>query len=94
MVTALAGTPEIVGGEFGVGGTSFGLTLILNGPTERVSRPSVTLIVMSAVSPTSASVGVPASAPVSVSKLAHVGLFSTVNSRKSLSASDALGVNE
>ena len=70
------------------------MILILNGPTERVSRPSVTLIVMSAVSPTSASVGVPVSAPVSVLNVAHVGLFSIVNSRKSSSASDACGVKE
>ena len=59
-----------------------------------MSAPSVTLIVMSAVSPTSASVGVPVSAPVSALNVAHVGLFSIVNSRKSSSASDACGVKE
>ena len=67
-VTAAAGTPEIVGGEFGGRRPSRGLVLILNGPTERLSLPSVTLIVMSSLSPTSASPGVPLSVPVSGSK--------------------------
>src|SRR5262245_3191133 len=87
--------PEIVGGEFVGGGVVVrARTVMRNGPTERVSRPSLTLIVMSPVSPTLASPGVPVSAPVSALNAAHVGLPSIVNSRKSSSASEALGVNE
>ena len=94
IVTAAAGTPEIVGGLFAGGVWVRARTVMRNGPTERVSLPSLTLIVMSIVSPTLLSPGVPVSAPLSSLNVAQVGLFSMVNSRKSSSASDACGVNE
>ena len=64
---------------------------------ERADRalvaPSVTLIVISSVSPTSVSGGMPLSVPVSVLNSAHLGGFSMENSMKSPSASLASGVN-
>ncbi len=67
--------------------------MILNGPIERVSRPSVTVIVMSSLSPTFVSCGVPVSMPVSASNVAHSGLLVMKNSRKSPSSgSTALGL--
>ncbi len=65
--------PEIVGGLLTVGGRLRPLILMVNGPIERVSRPSVTLMVMSPLSPTLASSGMPVSVPVSVSKVAQDG---------------------
>src|SRR5687767_503653 len=48
IVTAVAGVPEIFGATFDGGGVWLrGLIEMRNGPTERVSRPSETLIVMS-----------------------------------------------
>jgi hypothetical protein len=94
-MTLGAGEPEIVGGVLaGGGGALRGLTTIRNGPIERESRPSVTVIVMSPVSPTCSSPGEPVSAPVSAFNCAHAGTPSPLNSRKSLSASLAVGVNE
>jgi hypothetical protein len=72
IATEAAGVPEIAGGKFGGGGWR-PLVLMLNGPIERLSLPSVTLIVMSAESPTSPSSGMPLRVPVSGLKSAHAG---------------------
>jgi hypothetical protein len=64
------------------------------GPTELVSVPSLTVMVMSSVVPTCATSGVPVSAPVCVLNCAHDGAFETVKVRVSLSASLTAGANE
>ena len=59
---------------------------------ETVSMPSVTLITISLVVPTSVAVGVPLKVPVSVAKDAHTGLLLILKMRVSSSASDTDGV--
>jgi hypothetical protein len=87
--------PEIVGALFDVeGGCERPLTRIVKGPMERVSLPSVIVIVTSPLSPTFVSAGVPVSSPVSSLKVAHTGLLVMVYSRKSPSASFASGWKE
>lgn len=54
--------------------------------------PSLTLITMFELVPTSAAVGVPDRRPVVVLKLAQAGLFAIPKATVSLSGSDAVGV--
>jgi hypothetical protein len=73
-MTAAEGTPEMVGALLPGDGVSVRpFTRILKGPMERVSRPSVTVMVISSESPTCASSGVPLSKPVSSLKVAQAG---------------------
>jgi hypothetical protein len=73
-MTEAEGTPAIVGGLLpGDGVLVRPFTRMLKGPMERVSRPSVTVMVMSSDSPTCASPGVPVNTPVSSLKAAHAG---------------------
>ena len=72
---AVAGAePEIVGGAGGGGALGGAETLTVNGASDALATPSLTLITMFAKLPTLAAVGVPASMPVAVLKLAHPGL--------------------
>ncbi len=52
---------------------------MVNGAREVLDAPSFTLITILASVPTSASPGVPVSAPFELSKAAHAGLFWMLN---------------
>ena len=64
------GEPEIVGGGGALGGAE---TVMVNGLSDALAKPSLTLITMFGKLPIFAVVGVPASWPVAVLKLAHAG---------------------
>jgi len=76
----------MVGGVFGVLAT-----IIENAGSEVVSVPSLTLMVIALVVPTSVLAGVPLMAPLAVLKLAQVGRLLTLKVRVSPSASLAVG---
>jgi hypothetical protein len=56
-----------------VGATTAALTVIVNAGNDADELPSLTLITMPAVAPTSAALGVPLNCPVAVLKLAQGG---------------------
>ncbi|MNR13690.1 hypothetical protein D3C85_1301120 [compost metagenome] len=68
------------------------VTVRLNAVKFTLNSPSLTLIAMPVVVPTSALVGVPLNVPVSVSKLAHEGLLLMLNTNVSESSSGTVGV--
>ena len=86
-VTEVAGVPLMVGGVFGILAT-----VIEKAESEVVVIPSLTLIVILLVVPTSVLPGVPLIAPLVVLKLAQVGKLLTLKVRVSPSASLAVGV--
>ena len=67
------------------------LTVIANAGSAALALPSLTLMTMSRVVPTSAAAGLPASLPVRVSKLPQAGLLVMPKLRASPSASVAVG---
>ena len=84
----VAGVPKIVGGVFGAGPT-----VSVNGASEVVALPSVTLIVTVDEVLASATVGVPLNRPVDVLNVAQVGFPVTLNVRVSPLTSLAVGWN-
>ena len=66
----------------------------LNAPSDALAVPSVTLITMPVVIPTSPAPGVPCSKPVEVLNVAHAGRFAMLNVSVLPSASAAVGRNE
>jgi len=70
--------------------TSF--TVKSNAGKESANSPSLTLITIPVVVPTSPCNGVPDSSPVDVSKLDHVGWLTILNVKGSFSGSLAVGV--
>ncbi|MFO1426557.1 MAG: hypothetical protein U1F11_06210 [Steroidobacteraceae bacterium] len=95
--TPLAGGAGVTTGVF-VGAVLVGVvataaaTRIENGARLAVALPSETLIATFGKSPISLDVGVPLRRPVSVSKVAHAGLFAMANTSRSESASLAVGL--
>ena len=85
----------IVGGSLGGGGGVLGaaVTWIVNGGRSDIALPSATLIVICALVPTLAAVGVPESKPDAASNVAHEGRFWMENVSASPSVSEALGWN-
>ena len=84
----VAGVPEIVGGVFGAGPT-----VSVNGASEVVALPSVTLIVTVDEVLASATSGVPLSKPVNVLNDAQLGCPEMLNVSASPSTSLAVGWN-
>ena len=86
--------PEITGGVFAFGPLPDGAaaTLMLNGPTEALSVPSDTEMVIPLYWPTLAALGVPLSLPVVASNVAHVGMFAMLKVSVLPFASLAVGV--
>ena len=76
-----------------VGATTAAFTVMAKAVKEAVALPSLTLITMPEVVPTSAATGVPASCPFVVLKLAHEGLFWMLKVSVSPSVSAAEGWN-
>ena len=77
-----------------VGATTAAFTVIANADNEADALPSLTLITMPEVVPTSAAAGVPLSCPVEMLKLAHEGMLVMENVRPLPAGSLAVGVNE
>ena len=88
-MTEVAGVPLMVGGVL-VGATL--VTVIEKAGKDTLSIPSLTVIVMPLVVPTSVLPGVPLMAPFALSKLAHEGRLVAVKLRVSPSASLAVGI--
>jgi hypothetical protein len=84
----------MVGGSLGgVGALAAADTWIVNAGRSEIALPSATLIVICALVPTFAAVGVPESNPDEASNFAHVGRFWMENVSASPSVSEALGWN-
>ena len=88
-VTDVVGAPLIVGGLFVAAAL---VTVMLNGASDALLRPSLTEIAMLLNVPASALCGVPRSVPVAVSKAAHAGRLLILNVSDLPSGSLALGV--
>src|SRR6185503_15238233 len=84
-VAVVGGVPEIVGARFGAAST-----VIVNAGSDALAVPSPTLITMLPKAP--AAVGVPASRPVAVLKVAQLGRFAIANVSVPPSGSLAVGV--
>jgi len=67
---------------------------MLNEASEALAEPSLTLMTMPVVVPTSPAPGVPASKPVAVLNVAHAGRFAMLNVNVLPSGSLAVGRNE
>lgn len=79
------------GGGGGGGGAGGAVIVMTNAASEALAPPSLTVTTMLAVSPTSASEGMPVSSPVAVLKLAHSGLLTIEKMSVPPSASEAVG---
>jgi len=77
-----------------VGATTAAFTVMAKAVKEAVALPSLTLITMPEVVPTSAATGVPASCPFVVLKLAHEGLLVMEKVRLLPDGSVVVGVKE
>ena len=86
-VTALAGTPLMVGGAAGAA------TVIVNAGSAVLKVPSLTLMTMFAKLPTFVPAGVPESSPVALLKLAQEGRCATAKLSALPLGSLAVGVN-
>ena len=77
-----------------VGATTAAFTVIANADNEADALPSLTLITMPEVVPTSAAAGVPLSCPVAALKLAQDGWLAIENVRGLPDGSVVVGVKE
>ena len=84
--TLVAGVPDIIGASLRL------ITSILKAGSVTLNSPSLTLITIPVVMPTSLLPGMPVSVPVVVLKLAQLGLLLMLNVSGSLSGSLAVGV--
>ncbi len=69
----VAGVPVSVSLAVAGGGAPGAVTSTVNGPIDAVPLPSLPVMVMAPVVPSSALVGVPVNSPVFVLKVAHAG---------------------
>src|SRR5262245_10935378 len=88
-ITDVAGAPLIVGALLAAAAA---VTVMLNGASDALLRPSLAEITMLLKVPAFALCGVPCSVPLAVSKLAHAGRLLILNVSDLPSGSLAVGV--